>query len=341
MAIKIGASVMKAGYLGTSKIKHIWLDKKLAFSATVILKIELDGGVSQVVVTCTRVDGQVTTYTVKQTQELALPYGSKLAISPTPKTGYVMLGYTSGVTITTDKTLTYSTNPLKYKTFVSLKYGGTEYGHQVGNKLGTFQYSLNGSTWYGPYSNEPNTTEWTQGLTFGSNLYLRNITAGAGFRLSSVVYNGTTYYATNGIYTIPIAAGSYEVVLNYTSSTSASSISFYYAESITTNTLSRYNWNVTCNINMRMKECSAGTVIGRIPSQYYPATKQTFTTDWLVQTGTLTTTTRATITINTDGSIVSDTASTGAGSSSGGGKWGSYNISWYTQIVASVSWSVK
>lgn len=341
MAIRLGSSVMKAGYLGTSKIKHIWMDKKLAFSATVILTFVLDDGVKSLAVTCTRVDGAVSTYTVTKSQDLALPYGSKLTISATAKDGYTLQSYTSDLTITVDRTLTYSTTVNKYWTNVNLNYGGIEYGNSVGDKLGTYQYSLNGTTWYGPYSNEPTTTEWSQGLPYGSNVYVRNITAGAGFRVSSVTYNGVTQYVSGGIYTIKIGAGSYDLNINFTSATDTSSISFYYAESVTTNSLSRSNWTVSCNINMHMLECAAGAVIGRLPTQYCPASPKTFTTDWLVQTGSATTTSQATITVGTDGSIVTDTASTGSGSHSGGGKWGSYSVSWYTQVVATLSWSVK
>ena len=108
-----------------------------------------------------------------------------------------------------------------------------------------------------------------------------------------------------------------------------------------TNTLTKSGFTVNFNISIRVNSCSAGTTIGTVPINYRPASAKSFSTVWRVQSGTSSSTTNANITFNTNGSIVSDTESTGSGSDGGGGKWGSYSITWYTQIVISGSWSTR
>ena len=153
--------------------------------------------------------------------------------------------------------------------------------------------------------------------------------------------NGVTQSASGGVYKITVGAGNYYLAINYAAQSVSSSISFAQAESITTNTLTKSGFTVNFNINIRVKQCAAGSVIGTVPLYYRPGSAKTYTTNWKVQTGSFQETTQAKITIRTDGSIVSDTESTGSGSDGGGAKWGSYVINWYTQISISGSWSTR
>lgn len=126
--------------------------------------------------------------------------------------------------------------------------------------------------------------------------------------------------------------------------TNTSSTSFNYASSVATNSLSRYGLNVSMSINIQVASCSAGTVIGTIPYQYRPSSAKIFTTNWqrtvISGSSSSDTTTTATITINTDGTITSNTVSNGASTSSGGGKWGGYSSTITTGMSISGSWSV-
>lgn len=338
MAIKIDNATVKAAYLGTSKVKHIYMDNKLVFSDTINLTLTLDTGVSSVTITATRVDGLVTSASYSASTTIGYAYGSTLSISASAKTGYTMNSYTSVITMLKSETLSYVTTINKFWTDVNLNYNGVQYGGANGDKIGTFYYSTNNSVYYGPYSNEP----WTGDTKFAydSYLYLRSIVAAPGFYLSSVSYNGQTIGNSGGTYPIKIGNGSYNVDVNYSATTNSSSSSFGYATSIASNSLSRNAFNVSCSINIQVGACAAGTVIGTVPYQYRPSSAKSFNTEWRVQTGTSTSTSTATITINTDGSIVSNTASDGAGNQSGGGKWGSFSIAWTTKMVISGSWSV-
>lgn len=338
MAIKINSNSVKVAYVGTSRVKHIYLDKKLVFSDTVNLTLTLDGGMSSVAITATRVDGVVTSASYSASTTIGYAYGSTLTITASAKTGYTMNSYTSAITLLKSETLSYTTTINKFWTDVNLNYNGVQYGGSNGDKIGTFYYSTNNSAYYGPYSNEP----WTGDTKFAydSYLYLRSIVAAPGFYLNSVSYNGQTIGNSGGTYPIKIGNGSYNVDVNYSATTNSSSSSFGYATSIASNSLSRNAFNVSCSINIQVGACAAGTVIGTVPYQYRPSSARTFTTDWKVTTGSLTETTQAVITINTDGSIVSNTVSEGAGSQSGGGKWGGYAIAWTTKMVISGSWSV-
>ena len=147
--------------------------------------------------------------------------------------------------------------------------------------------------------------------------------------------------AGNVAVVITVGSGNYYLLVNYAAQSVSSSISFAQAESITTNTLTKSGFTVNLNISIRVNSCSAGTTIGTVPINYRPASAKSYSTVWRVQSGTSSSTTNANITFNTNGSIVSDTDSTGSGSDGGGGKWGSYSITWYTQIVISGSWSTR
>ena len=337
MAVKIGASSITAAYLGTTRVRHIYLGKSLVFSDMVNLTISIGTGVSYVSVFWTRVDGAVFSKTCYSTTTIPIEYGSKVTMSAVAAIGYSMNSYTSGIdALTSARGYSYTATAQTYFTDVNLNYNSTQYGNSYGDKIGSFFYSRNNSSWYGPYSNEP----WTENFAYGSYLYLRTVTAAPGFTLSSVRYNGATITASGGVYKIQIAAGSYAVDINFTSRTSTSSASFNHAKSITTNSLTRNAFNVNFNFNINVDECAAGAVIGTIPAQYRPATTKTYTTTWLTQTGSATNTNTATITISPSGAITSNLESTGSGSSSGGGKWGSYMISWKTTMVISGSYSV-
>ena len=337
MAVKIGASSITAAYLGTTRVRHIYLGTSLVFSDMISLTITIGTGVSYVSVSWIRVDGATFSKTCYSTTTIPIEYGSKVTMSPVVVSGYSMNSYTSGITsLTSAKSYSYMATAKTYFTSVNLKYNSTEYGSTYGDKIGSFFYSRNNSSWYGPYSNEP----WTENFAYGSYLYLRTVTAAPGFKLSSVKYNGSTITASGGVYKIQIANGNFAVDINYTSKSTSSSASFNYAESITTNSLTRSAFNVNFSFNINVDKCAAGAVIGTIPVQYRPATKKTYSTTWLTQTGSASKTNTATITINTNGSITSSLESTGSGSSSGGGKWGSYSISWKTTMTISGSYSV-
>lgn len=339
MAIKIGTSNVGVVYVDNRRARHLYLDKKLVFSDKVNLTLTMDAGVASVTITSTRIDGLKETNTYTESKTITYACDSTLAITATAKTGYTLSEYATALAMTNNATLAITTSVIMVFTNVNLMYGGTEYGNTKGDKIGTFQYSTDNSTWSGNISNEA----WDMNTKFavGSYLYFRNVTAAPGFTLASVTYNGQTIIPTGGVYKVQIANGSYSVDINYNSATHGSSVSFAQAISITTNSLSRTNWNVSFNLNINVEKCSAGTVIGTVPYQYRPATARTYTTTWLHSTynGQVSTNT-ATITINPNGTITSNLESTGTGSASGGAKWGSYTSSWYTTMTISGSWSV-
>lgn len=330
MAIKIGTNNLKRIYLGTNKAKLVYLGTSLIFADSQTLSISIGTGISSISYTATTVDGKTTSGTIYSTTSLCFGYGTTISFSYVLSTGYQMGSSTSSVIMTSDKSVTFSATPKTYSVYVKLRYGGTSYGSAVGS----IQYSTNGSTWTTSYGS-------TLTLSYGTRLQIRNISAVAGFALSSVQYNGSTVSASGGVYTITVGAGNYYLYVNYAASTVNSSISFAQVESITTNSLSRSAFTVSFNINIKVKECTAGTVIGTVPVNFRPASAKTYTTRWLTQTGTSSTTNDATITINPSGTITSSLDSKGSGSQSGGGKWGSYSISWYTTINISGSWSVR
>jgi hypothetical protein len=339
MSIKIGNSEVSDAYVGTSKVKHIYLGTSLAYSQTVYLTFTIDTGIYSLKIDSKTVDGKENTVTYYSSQTVTFSYGTQLTLTPTAKTGYSLNSYTASITITENKTLAYTSAIKSYYTPVNLIYSGIEYGNEVGDKIGTFQYSRNFSAWSGAISDQ----SWSESTKFeyGSYLYIKNITAAPGFALNFVMYNGDTVTPSNGVYTMQIADGSYPVYISYTSSLTTSSASLYYAESTTTNSLSRNKWTVTFSLNINVSACSAGTIIGNIPYQYRPKTAQSFTTNWKITSGSETGTTTATITIGADGNITSNTVSDGSGTEGGGGKWGGFAIAWYTMLSVSGNWSVK
>lgn len=330
MAIRVGTSAVKKVYLGTSKVKLIYVDKNLVFADPQTLTVNIGTGISYVSYTATTIDGKVSTGTLYSTTTLSFGYGTVISFSYSLLIGYQISSSASSVAMTSDKSVSFSATARTYSVYLQQRYGGTTYGSEVGS----VQYSTNNSTWY-------TTTGTTLSLKYGTKLYLRNVTSVAGFKLSSVQYNGVTQSASGGVYTITVGAGNYYLLVNYAAQSVSSSISFAQAESITTNTLTKSGFTVNFNISIRVNSCSAGTTIGTVPINYRPASAKSYSTVWRVQSGTSSSTTNANITFNTNGSIVSDTDSTGSGSDGGGGKWGSYSITWYTQIVISGSWSTR
>lgn len=329
MAIKIGTSNVRRVFLGTSKAKLIYLDTKLVFADPQQLTINIGEGIANITYTATSIDGKISVGSLVNSGTFTFGYGTKISFTYSVEDGYQIGSYTTSTTMTSDQSVSFTAIKKNYNVAINLKYLSTSYG----TKLGSVQYSTNNSTWY-------STTGPTLSLTYGSKLYIKNITAKAGFTLSTVKYNNVTYGTSGGIYTITVGAGNYNLDINYASKTSTSSVTFIQAESITTNTLTKTGFNVSMDISIHVKECTAGTVIGTVPTDYRPSSSKSYTTTWRVQSGTLSSTSEANITVNTNGVILSDTDSDGSGSGSGGGKWGGYEIEWYTQIVISASWSV-
>lgn len=336
--IKIGNADVSDVYVGTSKVKYIYLGTSLAYSQTVYLTFNFDTGIYFLKIISLTVDGKEETVIYYGSQTVSFAYGTQLTLTPTAKTGYTLAEYTASLIITSDGTLEYTSTLNGYWTDVNLNYNGTQYGAAYGDKIGTFYYSRDNSTWYGPCSNEA--WDSSEKFEYGSYLYIKDITAASGFALSGVQYNGVTKTASSGVYTIQIANGNYIVDINFSATTNTSSASLYYAESTDENSLSRTAFTVSLSLDINVASCTAGTVIGNIPYQYRPATAKTFTTDWKITSGSATETTTATITIGTDGNIISNTDSDGSGTEGGGAKWGSYYIAWYTTLAISGSWSV-
>ena len=326
-------------YLGTSKVKYVYIDNTLVFADPQTVTVTKGTGVASVGYSVTEKDGTTFSGTITGTSAgIPVGYGATIKFTPTASTGYSLGSYTSSATITADASYSFTATAKSYTTTINILYSSTEWGNSVGSKIGTFQYSTDNSTWY--TSSDASVT-----ATYGSKIYVRSISPAPGFALSSVTYNGTTQSASSGVYTITVGAGNYAINVNMTSTTSTSSVSFAYASSVTTNSLSRTAWTVTANLNIKVAECSAGTTIGTVPAQYRPATAKTVTVTWTRtvndSTGAETSTAEATITINTNGTITSNTDSVGVSNISGGGKWGSYSVTTTTYMSFSTTWSVK
>lgn len=323
--------------VGQSQVKLVYLDTSLVFVDKRTLSFSLGTGVASATYSGKTIDGKSISGTVTTSTSISIDYGATLTISAIAKTGYILNSYTTGVVMTNDQLVTITANSSSFFTNINVCYNGTEYGHLYGNKIGTFQYSRNGSSWSGSMSNE----DWTQSFEVGSYLYLRNITAAPGFTLASVTYNGKVINQSSGQYAVQIEGGEYTVAINFVAATAISSIGFANTSSISTNSLTRNAWTVTCNVDVAVAACGAGTVIGTIPEQYRPSTTKTTTVTWqTTDTNGSVSSSTATITINTDGTIVSNLESIGAGSSSVGGKWGSYYSTWTTNMAFNMTWSV-
>lgn len=339
----LGTSKAKKVYLGTSKVKYIYIDNRLVFADPQVVTINKGTGVASVKYSVTEKDGSTFSGTITgSAASVPVGYGATITFTPTASTGYSLNSYTSSATITADASYSFSATVKSYTTTINIMYSSTEWGNSQGSKIGTFQYSTNNSTW---------TTSSDASVTanYGSKIYIRSISPAPGFALSSVTYNGTSQTGSSGTYTITVGAGNYAINVNMTSTTSTSSVSFAYASTVNTNSLSRSAWTVTAKVDILVAACSAGATIGTIPAQYRPASAQTVTVTWSKTVNASTgaeignTAATATITINTNGTIVSNTDSGGQTTTTvGGGKWGSgAALTTTTYMAFNLSWSVK
>lgn len=87
MAVKIGASSITAAYLGTTRVRHIYLGTSLVFSDMISLTITIGTGVSYVSVSWIRVDGATFSKTCYSTTTIPIEYGSKVTMSPVVVSG--------------------------------------------------------------------------------------------------------------------------------------------------------------------------------------------------------------------------------------------------------------
>lgn len=339
----LGTSKAKKVYLGTSKVKYVYIDNTLVFADPQTVTVTKGTGVASVGYSVTEKDGTTFSGTITGTSaSIPVGYGASIKFTPTASTGYSLGSYTSSATITADASYSFTATAKSYTTTINILYSSTEWGNSVGSKIGTFQYSTNNSTWY--TSSDASVT-----ATYGSKIYVRSISPAPGFALSSVTYNGTSQTGSSGTYTITVGAGNYAINVNMTSTTSTSSVSFAYASTVNTNSLSRSAWTVTAKVDILVAACSQGATIGTIPEQYRPATAQTVSVTWTkthnastgVEIGNTATT--ATITINTNGTIVSSVVSNGqTTTTAGGGKWSTgTTLTTTTYMAFTLSWSVK
>lgn len=88
MAIRIGATAVKKVYLGTNKVKLIYVDKNLVFADPQTLSINIGTGISSVTYTATAIDGKVSTGTLYSTASLSFGYGTVVSFSYSLMTGY-------------------------------------------------------------------------------------------------------------------------------------------------------------------------------------------------------------------------------------------------------------
>lgn len=341
--ILIGTSKPQKVYVGTSKAKLIYVGTTLVFADPQTVTITRGTGVSSVAYSVTEKDGTTFSGTITgSSASVLVGYGAKITFTPTAASGYSLNTYTSSATITANASYSFTGTAKSYTTTIDIKYSSTEYGNTYGSKIGTFQYSTNNSTWY-------TASDASITATYGSKIYVRSISPAPGFALSSVTYNGTSQTGSSGTYTITVGAGNYSISVNMTSTTSTSSVSFAYASTVNTNSLSRSAWTVTAKVDILVAACSQGATIGTIPEQYRPATAQSTTVTWAKTINASTgaeianTASTATITINTNGTIVSSVASGGkTTTTAGGGKWGSgVSLTTTTYMAFNLSWSVK
>ena len=210
---------------------------------------------------------------------------------------------------------------MSYNVTIQILYGTTVYTSKVGTVAGTYTNSSGTST----------TLSATHGTTIsvqhGGTVNLSTKTPVAGFAYSS----GAGSYTITGATTIKVY---------FVASTSTSSSTLHYSSGTTTNTLSKNGFSVTCTINCTLSAVAANTSLATIPAAYRPASAQTVSVTWTNTN--YNNTTSATITIGTDGSVKSNTASSGqTTTSAGGGKWSTgATITTTTYLNFSKTWSV-
>lgn len=336
MGIQIGRSPVKDIYVNNKRVKHLYLEKNLVYSLTVWIVFMLDNGIQSLKVSVTGVNGAENSYVLDKTTSLGCPFGAFVRVDAVPKPGFSLKSNTKEFTVTEERTVNYETTANSYWVNFNEKYNGTEYGGSVGAKLGTFQYSTDNVNWSGAISNEP--WDGDTKFTYGSLIYIRNVNPAAGFRFDSVTFNGGGISASGGVYRIQVAETN-EIDINFAASSASSSFTTDYALTTRSNSITRNAFDVSFSLDLDLNSCSAGTILGYVPAQFRPSSNKTYTTTWRVQTGYISETTTAVVTIRTDGGYFSDKASDGTGSSGGGGKWGGA-IAWTTKLTISGSYSV-
>lgn len=229
-------------------------------------------------------------------------------------------------TITANKTISWTAKKKVYTVTIRIRYNNSTYTSKVGTVSGTYTNSSGTST----------TLSASHGATLsvqhGGTVNLSTQTPVAGFAYSSGA----------GSHTIT-AAKTIDVV--FVASTSTSSITWSYAETVTTNTLSKNAFNVTATINVNLKAANAGVTLGTVPANYRPASNKTHASDdsWFDKvTGSGVTTANTfytpTYTISTAGAFTANKKSNGTvtlGAYKSSATWKSY-----ANINETITWTV-
>ena len=272
---------------------------------------------------------------------VSAPYGVSISSSGNVVTfsgSYIENG--SSKTFSTNVTATAASSTSQYT------YSFDSWSNASGTVTGTKTITANFSattryytvTFSRNYTNYGTLSRSSISVPYGSTISTSGNSISIGgyttYAYSNLGYAFRSWSSTSGTIT-----GARTITANFTTTTVTSSVSFAYAKSVTTNSLSRTGSSVTCNVNISVASCSAGAVIGTIPSGYRPTSQKTVTVKWKECTMD-SLDSNATIYINTDGTITSSAASDGGGSDGAGGKWGSASWSWTINMSFSLTWSV-
>ena len=216
---------------------------------------------------------------------------------------------------------------------VNLCYGGTQYGHTYGSKIGTIKWQKNSEAWSGDVS-DVYFTEDSGKFTYGDIIRIKDIVAAPGFALGNVTKNGTAVGGSSGVYSMEIDADAMNINVNYNASTANTTATTSHLEVLGTNSVSKTAWTVTFKFSATIGKLEAGVPFANIPAQYRPASNKSINTGWYYVNDQLNS--NANITVKTNGDVVSDSVANGSGSA--GGKWG--GGSWSNKVNFTMTWSV-
>ena len=123
MSIKktlINSDIPKRAYLGTDRVKFIYVDTKLIYADTLTVSIQKTEGVDSVAYTVTEKDNSTFSgIATLASESIQVGYGATVSFTPVAVESYKLGPYTESITVTSDQTCSFTAELKEYTVTIS------------------------------------------------------------------------------------------------------------------------------------------------------------------------------------------------------------------------------
>lgn len=332
MGIKIGQKKLKKLFIDNKQVNVIYKDKDVIYTREFKLVINLGIGVSSADYTITSLGGNgIISGSIYNNTTLVVHYGDQVSIRGNASNHYVVT-YDKTFVITSDKQIAIEPDSVQtYTLTFSISYAGKYYKKGPGS----LSYSINDGSYIDI------STDRQVDVPAFTKVSVKYTTL-TGFTLSNYTVSGSTDHYISPTFSIDSVERNMTitaVVIDAEQSyAGGNAVTFLKGSGTASLSIKGFNATLVVSSNDVPDGVAAGTPIAKLTNSNFSPTATTSakSSTWCNNSNYGSTT--ANISINTKGEISSD-ADSKKGSAGGGGKWGSWSVSWSTSFSVRLTYT--